>query len=299
MKIAAWSRKARESLSDGLAALQEGDAPERLLIVAEPLAQALGMLVEMEVAAPTLARKGAVRVLAALRETLALLQQPENLDVPAAERALGHVAEALSLVREIEQSTDTPKRELAPTPLGLRAPAEAAPRVEAGGGQAPTRAARGVVVGKADAPVPAAMLLETPATPVLGAVTPRTTSNASDVGESAGGVLPAVEAALGAHSATNFYKGLLGGDVLASGGLFVATYQVPEVGQTLRLVVSMPGGYAFEARGVVAWTREVRPAATAGASPGFGAQLREVSDEGRGLIQRYVRNREPLVHEDA
>ena len=33
----------------------------------------------------------------------------------------------------------------------------------------------------------------------------------------------AIEAALGAHSATNFYKGLSGGDIVASGGLFVAT----------------------------------------------------------------------------
>lgn len=111
--------------------------------------------------------------------------------------------------------------------------------------------------------------------------------------------LRAVEAALGAHSATNFYKGLAAGDVIASGGLFVATYQVPEVGQQLLLKVSMPGGYAFEAKGVVAWTREVPLTTTAaGASPGFGAQISEISDEGRGLIQRYVRNREPLFHDD-
>jgi Tfp pilus assembly protein PilZ len=109
----------------------------------------------------------------------------------------------------------------------------------------------------------------------------------------------AVEAALGAHSATNFYKGLAGGDVVASGGLFVATSQVPPVGERLLLRVSMPGGYEFEARGVVAWTRDVALSSTAsGATPGFGAQFSEISDEGRGLIQRYVRNREPLFHDD-
>jgi hypothetical protein len=109
----------------------------------------------------------------------------------------------------------------------------------------------------------------------------------------------AVEAALGAHSATNFYKGLAAGDIIASGGLFVATYQLPEVGQKLLLKVSMPGGYAFEAKGVVAWRREVPLSATnPGAMPGFGAQISEISDEGRGLIQRYVRNREPLFHDD-
>src|SRR5690606_36994532 len=46
---------------------------------------------------------------------------------------------------------------------------------------------------------------------------------------STGKPLRAVEAALGAHSATNFYKGLAGGDIVSSGGLFVATYQAPEV----------------------------------------------------------------------
>jgi Tfp pilus assembly protein PilZ len=111
--------------------------------------------------------------------------------------------------------------------------------------------------------------------------------------------LRAVEAALGAHSATNFYKGLAGGDIVSSGGLFVATYQVPEVGQKLLLKVSMPGGYEFEAKGVVAWTRDVHLSSTAsGATPGFGAQFSEITDEGRGLIQRYVRNREPLFHDD-
>jgi Tfp pilus assembly protein PilZ len=108
----------------------------------------------------------------------------------------------------------------------------------------------------------------------------------------------AVEAALGAHSATNFYKGLAGGDIVASGGLFVATYQVPEVGQELLLKVTMPGGYAFEAKGVVAWRRDVDTGTTASSPPGFGAQFSEISDEGRGLIQRYVRNREPLFHDD-
>jgi Tfp pilus assembly protein PilZ len=109
-----------------------------------------------------------------------------------------------------------------------------------------------------------------------------------------------VEAALGAHSATNFYKGLAGGDIVASGGLFVATYQAPAVGEPLLLKVTMPGGYAFEAKGVVAWRRDVQPSSAAsGETPGFGAQFSEISDEGRGLIQRYVRNREPLFHDDA
>lgn len=116
--------------------------------------------------------------------------------------------------------------------------------------------------------------------------------------------LRAVDAPLGAHSPSNFYTGLTGGDVVAAGGLFVATYQVPKVGERVLLKISMPGGYEFVAKAKVAWTRDVATSLSPGSprgiagAPGFGAQFCEITDEGRRLIQRYVRNREPLFHED-
>jgi hypothetical protein len=106
-----------------------------------------------------------------------------------------------------------------------------------------------------------------------------------------------VEAELGAHSGTNFYKGLSGNDVIDSGGIFVATYQIPEIGRTLSIRVSMPGGYEFEALGIVRWTREA-PNSGSDSSPGFGAQFTQITPEGRQLVYRYVRNREPLFHDD-
>jgi Tfp pilus assembly protein PilZ len=106
-----------------------------------------------------------------------------------------------------------------------------------------------------------------------------------------------VEAELGAHSATNFYKGLSGNDVIESGGIFVATYNIPEIGQELLLRVSLPGGYEFEAMGIVRWTRDVGGAG-GDTAPGFGAQFTRISPEGRQLVYRYVRNREPLFHDD-
>lgn len=106
-----------------------------------------------------------------------------------------------------------------------------------------------------------------------------------------------LEAALGAHSPTNFYKGLSGNDVVDAGGIFVATYQIPRIGTPLVLKVSLPGGYEFEAQAVVRWTRE--PASVSdGSQPGFGAQFTVISPEGRQLVYRYVRNREPLFHDD-
>ncbi|HMJ56174.1 MAG TPA: PilZ domain-containing protein [Polyangiaceae bacterium] len=109
-----------------------------------------------------------------------------------------------------------------------------------------------------------------------------------------------VDAELGAHSPSNFYKGLAGNDVVEHGGIFIATYKIPPVGQALSVHVSMPGGYEFDAAAIVRWTRETVDSSSQGASasPGFGAQFTQIAPEARQLIYRYVRNREPLFHDD-
>jgi hypothetical protein len=107
----------------------------------------------------------------------------------------------------------------------------------------------------------------------------------------------AIDVALAAHSPSNFYKGLSGNDVIDHGGLFVATYIIPKLGSSVRLRVALPGGFEFEAAALVQWAREnVDPFGDA--QPGFGAKLLQVSPEARQLIYRYVRNREPLFHDD-
>jgi hypothetical protein len=103
------------------------------------------------------------------------------------------------------------------------------------------------------------------------------------------------EANLGAHSPTNFYKGLSGNDVVDDGGLFVATYEIPPIGCQLWITVNMPGGYEFQAVAVVRWTRE---SGAGDAPPGYGCAFTSISQEARQLIYRYVRNREPLFHDD-
>jgi hypothetical protein len=106
---------------------------------------------------------------------------------------------------------------------------------------------------------------------------------------------PRIEAELGAHSPSNFYKGLSGNDVIEHGGVFVATYRIPKIGTQVALLVSMPGGYEFEALGVVRWSRDQ---AGEGTHPGFGAQLTSIAPEAKQLVYRYVRNREPLFYDD-
>lgn len=314
MKIAALARQARESLGKGLEALQAGDAPERLLAVAQPLAKAMGTLVEMEAAPPALARKASESVLSALREALGLLQLPQNAQLPAAEAGMESVADALGLVKQIFESTEGMSRamggktQLASTQLaGTPAAAPVVPPTAPAAVQPPAAAQ-----AKPPVAAPAKPTVSEPKPAVAKpAATSAATAKPEPVAAPAAPIpeavqkeleapLRAVEAALGAHSATNFYKGLAAGDIVASGGLFIATYQVPDVGEPLLLKITMPGGYAFEAKGVVAWRRDVQVSSTAGGeAPGFGAQFSEISDEGRGLIQRYVRNREPLFYDDA
>jgi Tfp pilus assembly protein PilZ len=105
-----------------------------------------------------------------------------------------------------------------------------------------------------------------------------------------------VSADLGTQSPTNFYKGLSGNDIIEHGGLFVSTYMIPPIGSNVRLKISLPGGYEFEANAVVRWAREASD--DGAAPPGFGAQFTQITPEARQLVYRYTRNREPLFHDD-
>lgn len=103
-----------------------------------------------------------------------------------------------------------------------------------------------------------------------------------------------IDVELGIHSASNFYKGLGGNDVIEHGGIFVATYKVPKMGASVNLRVLLPGDYEFNAIGVVQWTR----AGGEGSEPGFGARFTQITPEGRQLVYRYARNREPMFYDD-
>lgn len=100
---------------------------------------------------------------------------------------------------------------------------------------------------------------------------------------------------LGAHSVSNFYKGLGGNDVIEYGGIFVSTYQIPKLGAPVSLNVKLPGDLEFQATGVVQWIREV---SGDGVEPGFGARFTQITPEGRQLVYRYTRNREPILYDD-
>ncbi len=257
------ARTARESLARGLNALQaDPNVPQQLLELAAPIAQAMGALHQVERSGGAQISPHAETALANVQTALMALQaQPPQYAAVAA--ALEAVAGALGSVHALTR--------LAPQQAAAAAPA-AAPAARA----APRPAAPQAAQQPAQQPRPAQ------ASPAAGPP----------------GDPSAVTAELGAHSTTNFYKGLSGNDIIDHGGLFVSTYKLPKIGQSVRLRVSLPGGYEFEANAVVRWRREPSDSGSDDAPPGFGAQFTEITPEARQLVQRYVRNREPMFHDD-
>jgi hypothetical protein len=234
----------------------------------------------------------------AVRRALTLLQQqPSNH--PAVQLALEAVAGSLGVIHGLAspparpaQAAAAPQYAQPQVPMQPTQPQAAYPQPQQGYAppvQSPQAYAATYVAP--NPPVPVQPAYQPPAQahqpPAQAAPPPQ------------GGGGARVEAELGAHSASNFYKGLSGNDVVDHGGVFIATYNIPRIGQSITVHVSMPGGYEFDAFAVVKWTRETVDS-TQGqtAPPGFGAQFTQITPEARQLIYRYVRNREPLFHDD-
>lgn len=107
--------------------------------------------------------------------------------------------------------------------------------------------------------------------------------------------VPRFEVSLGASTASNFFRGLEGEDVVMHGGIFVATYaRLPAIGAAVIVVIELPGGVRFEVAATVAWTQdhlgEESPA-------GFGARLASAPEDARAMIAQFVRHRPPLVRD--
>jgi hypothetical protein len=317
------ARTARERLAQALGALQSPGVPAELLGVAEPVAHAMSALHQIESTGGTARPQAAPRALDGVRRALQALQG-DTSGHAAVLQAMESVASSLSLVHGLTTNAAAAAPPaaavVAPRPPAV-APAmpggpptqpSPAPRGGAPSAQRPAAAAPAQAAAPWPPQAPPPQAYAAPpqaaapqafpqAAPAHAApVAPQAVrANPNAPASAAGGTLK-VNAELGVHSATNFYKGLSGNDLFDSGGIFIATYQIPKIGKELIIHVSMPGGYEFDAKGIVRWTREAPLSGPAGleSPPGFGAQFTDLSAEGRQLIQRYVRNREPLFHDD-
>ncbi len=328
------SKSARESLARGLNALQaDPSVPPQLVELAAPIAQAMGALHQIE-RTQQLAPHADV-ALNHVRGALAQLQAHQG-NHPAVNQALEAVATSLTLVHSLTRMAAGPAA-APPQAAPPQAPPQQAPpqqppvRTQAMAQKAPPAPAPQAPPQQAYQPPPqqqqrmsnpqpsfpqhapaaqGGMVARDPfaAPPPGGHGAPLAAGMHAHPGGGAppaspsmpvpappAGNLQLVNADLGAHSPTNFYKGLAGNDIIDHGGLFVSTYVLPKMGTPVRLKVSLPGGYEFEANAVVKWTRED---GGNDAPPGFGAQFTQITPEARQLVYRYVRNREPIFHDD-
>jgi uncharacterized protein (TIGR02266 family) len=310
------ARTARESLARGLNALQsDPNVPPHLLELAGPIAQAMGALFQIERSAGAQLVPHADIALTNTRAALSQLQaQPAQH--PAVLSAMEAVASSLAHVHALSKLAASGAQpqggfipQGAPPPTG--GPSfVAGPTVAAAPAPGAFPAANRAAFKPGSQPPPAGSpLAATYAAGAAGGGRPMTqpspqaqppqrpqNSQKPPAAPMPAGDVPIISADLGTHSPTNFYKGLSGNDIIDHGGLFVSTYMVPKIGTAVRLKVSLPGGYEFEANAVVKWSREQSDAADA--PPGFGAQFTQITPEARQLVYRYVRNREPLFHDD-
>lgn len=324
------ARTARTNLAEALSLLQAPDAGSLIDSVAEPVAKAMGALHQLENSGGVSVSQRAGTARDAVREALAILQAvPPS---PTSDRVTEIIAGSLGLLHGLAQKHETEpgtpaavakqpafdrtqlsSEAAAPQPVAVAQPAAVPqptvvqPSPARPGGvldatlptpkQAPQfEAPPDFAATKPSIPSPPGDDLPPP--PVFDAPTENPKRNSKHApapqGADFSNALRA-EANLGAHSPTNFYKGLSGNDIVDDGGLFVSTYEIPPIGAKLQISVNMPGGYDFEALAVVKWTRE---SGVGDAPPGFGCSFTSISQEARQLIYRYVRNREPLFHDD-
>lgn len=292
--VVSLARAARESLAQGLSALQtDPNVPPQLVELAAPIAQAMGALHRIESSGGAQLAGNAETALTNVQAALSGLQsQPPTLQAVVA--AMEAVAGALASVHSLARAARPQAAPQAAAP-------QAAPFVQQ---YAPVPAPQPQYAAPPQQPYapPPQQQYAAPPQPQYAPqqqqyAQPAAAQRPQPAGDPFRASSEAVAAELGAHSPSNFYKGLSGNDIVDHGGLFVSTYKLPQLGSPVRLRVSLPGGYEFEANAVVRWRREASDSAT-DAPPGFGAQFTEITAEARQLVYRYVRNREPMFHDD-
>ena len=312
------ARAARESLAQGLNALQaDPSVPPHLVELAAPIAQAMGALHRIEASRGTQLAGNVEAAMSSVKAALSSLQaQPPTLQavVTAMEAVAGALGSLHALARAAQPTEAAPavpqraatvtspmKQQPEPQPQAQPLQQQYAPPPQPQFQPPPQQQYAPPQPQYAPAPpqpqyAPPQQQYAPPPQQQYAAPQQQYAQVAVDPFR-AQPSLEAVAAELGAHSPSNFYKGLSGNDIVDHGGLFVSTYKLPRLGSPVRLRVSLPGGYEFEANAVVRWRREASETAT-DAPPGFGAQFTEITPEARQLVYRYVRNREPMFHDD-
>lgn len=103
-----------------------------------------------------------------------------------------------------------------------------------------------------------------------------------------------ITAELGIQSETNFYTGFACD--ISSGGLFVATYDLPPIGAEVSVNFRLPGGPLLSLLGTVRWVREANEREP-DLPPGMGVEFAELGADEAGAINDYIARNPPLFFE--
>ncbi len=106
-----------------------------------------------------------------------------------------------------------------------------------------------------------------------------------------------VQTAVDFFSESNFYTGIM--DNISEGGLFVATFEVAEVGTRLKLEFSLPDkGPPVCVDGEVRWSRAYQSDGDDEVLPGIGLRFLDLSEEDKSRISLFVTRRETIYFDD-
>ncbi|NND29567.1 MAG: hypothetical protein HKN97_13340 [Myxococcales bacterium] len=333
---ASEARQARESLGKALETLQQDtDVPEEVLRLTQHVAKSIGALFEAEYASTEPDGKTCVKnALGTLSQTLALLQDVKS-DHAAVQSTTQSLADVISVLFPLttkptlrpEGSSDPPTESAPPSqrppasaPPSQRPPASAPPSQRPPASASPqsappeSRPAQGGHPSERPIPLRSALRRapsERPESERSPASAPPSERPASQRPVSGGpahvhtSLLPPpapvpvsqrrrLEANLGATTQSNFYVGFSG--EIAHGGVFLATYEAFPKDTSVRMLVTLPGGFEFECDGYVRFVRDPMDFASE-SEPGMGVQFEGLSDKARELVMRFIRKRPPIFYD--
>ena len=104
-----------------------------------------------------------------------------------------------------------------------------------------------------------------------------------------------VELEIKFSSVHNFYAGFV--ENLSAGGIFIATYKLRPVGETVAFEVTLPGCETpVSGVGEVRWVRQ--PHEDSDVGPGMGIRFMTLNLGSAEAIRRYVERRDPMFYDE-
>ena len=98
------------------------------------------------------------------------------------------------------------------------------------------------------------------------------------------------------ESESNFYNGFT--ENISAGGLFIATYDTRQMGDTVSMEFTIPGRQdPIAVKGEVRWLRELNPM-TPDVTPGMGVRFLDLADDVAEAITAFIQHKDPLFYDD-